>query len=374
VDARLSKCDLRDAQVADLPALLAIENQSFDSDRINRRSFRHFLSRGHARLRVLEADDTVIGYALLLFRNGLSLARLYSLAVLPAARGHGFAQQLLSDAEDCAREAQCAYLRLEVREDNLAAQRLYQQAGYRNFELVDDYYEDHATALRLEKRLQYPNPPSAAGARLEVPYYAQTTDFTCGPSALLMAMGAQSGETVLDQSHELAIWREATTIFMTSGHGGCGPHGLALAAWRRGHAVQMYLNLSDTLFARSVRSEQKRRVIELVQREFERELAATGVEQHDTVPNASEVLSLMGDGWVPLALISTWRIDRKKAPHWVTLSACDDQFVYLHDPDREQYGGADFAYLPVGHGEFAQLARFGGQGLRALVLVGPRRR
>lgn len=365
----MSGWHIRDASAADLPALLAIEAQSFDHDRLNRRSFRHFLSRGHARLRVLADDAGVQGYALTLFRNGISLARLYSLATLPAARGCGHAQRLLADAEDCAREAQCVYLRLEVREDNAAAQRLYRRAGYRRFELVDDYYEDHAPALRLEKRLSYPQPV----ARLPVPYYAQSTDFTCGPAALLMAMGAQAAETVLDQHQELAIWREATTIFMTSGHGGCGPHGLALAAWRRGHAVQMYLNRSDTLFARSVRSAQKRAVIELVQREFERELAETGVEQHDTVPNAGEILSLMGQGWVPLALISTWRIDRRKAPHWVTLSACDRQFVYLHDPDREQFGGEDFAYLPVGHAEFAQLARFGRQGLRALVLVGPKR-
>ena len=34
----------------------------------------------------------------------------------------------------------------------------------------------------------------------------------------------------LDRTLELRVWREATTIFMTSGHGGCGPDGLALAA------------------------------------------------------------------------------------------------------------------------------------------------
>jgi len=322
---------------------------------------------------VLCHDDTLCGYALTLFRRGLSLARLYSLAIADGQRGRGFARHLLADAEDCARRAGRAFLRLEVREDNRAAQALYRACGFRPFALCDDYYADHARALRMEKRLSYPHPVT----RRAVPYYAQSTDFTCGPAALMMAMAAQDASTALQQSHELAIWREATTIFMTSGHAGCGPHGLALAAWRRGHAVRLYLNRSDTLFARGVRSEQKRHVIALVQREFERALAQTGVEQIDAVPTAAEIPALIGAGWLPLALISTWRINREKAPHWVVLSACDSQFIYLHDPECRHHAGEDYAYLPVSHESFAQIARFGGatrgQSLRSLLLIGPRR-
>ena len=33
---------------------------------------------------------------------------------------------------------------------------------------------------------------------------------------------------------EMQLWREATTIFMAAGHGGCSGQGLALAATRRG--------------------------------------------------------------------------------------------------------------------------------------------
>ncbi|MCL1487420.1 MAG: peptidase C39 family protein [Marinobacter sp.] len=66
------------------------------------------------------------------------------------------------------------------------------------------------------------------------PYYPQTTEFTCGPAALIMAMAALNQQQSLTTLEELKIWREATTIFMLSGHGGCGPHGLALAAWHRG--------------------------------------------------------------------------------------------------------------------------------------------
>jgi hypothetical protein len=50
----------------------------------------------------------------------------------------------------------------------------------------------------------------------------------------MMAMKALDPAMELNRTLELRLWREATTIFMTSGHGGCGPYGLALSAYRRG--------------------------------------------------------------------------------------------------------------------------------------------
>jgi hypothetical protein len=44
-------------------------------------------------------------------------------------------------------------LRLEVREDNVRAIRLYEQNGYRRIGCEPDYYEDGMTALALRKDL-----------------------------------------------------------------------------------------------------------------------------------------------------------------------------------------------------------------------------
>ena len=78
-------------------------------------------------------------------------------------------------------------------------------------------------ALRYEKALAPRLKPSLA----RVPYYEQTLDFTCGSSALMMAMKSLDPSLRFSRTLELRLWREATTIFMTSGHGGCGPLGLA---------------------------------------------------------------------------------------------------------------------------------------------------
>ena len=92
----------------------------------------------------------------MLFHEGPSLARLYSIAIDPRARGIGLGQKLLEAAEQAARDNDRAYMRLEVRPDNRGAIALYERNGYRPFATVRDYYEDHSEALRFEKRIRNP--------------------------------------------------------------------------------------------------------------------------------------------------------------------------------------------------------------------------
>ncbi|RCI73494.1 N-acetyltransferase [Pseudomonas aeruginosa] len=94
---------LRPAGTDDLSALVELENRCFDYDRLSRRNFQWMLTRAHASLTVAEGDGGVLGYALVLFHEGTSLARLYSIAIDPRARGIGLGQKLLEAAEQAAR-------------------------------------------------------------------------------------------------------------------------------------------------------------------------------------------------------------------------------------------------------------------------------
>lgn len=356
----------RTATLEDLPALVALEEQCFTSDRLTPRSFQWMISRAHGQLLVAEQQAQVLGYALVLFHRGTSLARLYSLAIAESARGLGLGKRLLQRMEACALAHDCAYLRLEVRIDNPAAIALYERNGYRRFALIHDYYQDHADALRLEKRiLQHRETRS-----IRVPYYQQTTDFTCGPACLLMAMGALQPSRPLERREELQIWREATTVFMTSGHGGCSPQGLALAAWRRGFAVRLQVNSAGPLFLNGVRDEHKKDVMRLVHDEFCKELDASEVQQ--VLGGPLDLPGLLREGGQPLVLISSYRLTRSKAPHWVIVTDCDQDFVYLHDPDvdhSQHRQPMDCQHLPVSHGEFAKMCSFGSSKLRAAVIL-----
>ncbi|WP_018138968.1 MULTISPECIES: GNAT family N-acetyltransferase/peptidase C39 family protein [unclassified Thioalkalivibrio] len=365
---------IRPATLEDLEALVALEDAAFEIDRISRRQFRYLLTRGHAATLVAEGPggEGLLGYVMLLFSRGTSLARLYSIAVSARARGQGLGRRLVEAAEDAARQHGRTDLRLEVRRDNAASLALFRGLGYRDFGTIDDYYEDHMDALRLQKSLATGPDP----ALVRAPYYAQTLEFTCGPAALMMAMRAVDPALKLDRRLELRLWRDATTIFMTSGHGGCGPYGLALAAAHRGFEVELLVRDRGVAFGDSVRSAEKKEVMQLVQEDMVEELEQLGVPVVHGPVNVSQLEARFGEGGVPVVLISSVRLYAERFPHWVTVTGFDERFVYVHDPfvDVEQGERAvDSVNMPIARADFERMARYGRAGLQAAVIVGPRR-
>lgn len=142
----------RRATLRDLPALVELE-QHFPGDRLSRRKLRYLLLKARADLWVYEESDEVLGSAVVLYRQDSPGARLYSLIVHPATRGRGVAAALLDHAEQAALERGCTLMRLEVREDNQAAIRLYDKHGYQVAGRTANYYQDHSSAIRMRKVL-----------------------------------------------------------------------------------------------------------------------------------------------------------------------------------------------------------------------------
>ncbi len=360
---------LRAATLDDLDALVALENACFDMDRISRRSFRYLLTKGRTVTLLYETPQQgLLGYVMLFFHRGTSLARLYSIAVSHQARGTGVGKALVAAAEQSAIDHGCVSLRLEVRPDNQASLTLFDKLGYRQFGRHLDYYEDHMDALRFEKFLT-PNLPTTL---TKVPFYQQTLDFTCGPASMMMAMKALDDQLELNRNLELRLWRESTTIFMTSGHGGCGPYGLALSAYRRGYAVALYVNAPGALFLDSVRSEEKREVMRLVQEEFMQELQSLPVAINHQPLSLDDLMAALDQGAVAVILISSWRIYREKFPHWVVVTGYDEHFIYVHDPYVDYEKGksmTDCVNMPISQQAFVDMSRYGKSGLRAALLI-----
>lgn len=454
---RLRRADGRDAV-----HLAAFEREVFESDRISLRQFRYLLTRAHAETWMAESCDVatamtpdvafrvtqtpmgssesgkvvsgalasidrLAGYVTVLFSRGTAMARLYSIAVAPQARGSGLSAALVAVAERAALAHESVVLRLEIRPDNVASQRLFKRLGYREFGRYVDFYEDHSDALRLERRLVPARPyrrrcgqPLDTSAPLEadshhpddadrdreqgarrggtkgqtqggandegsgaasvdrrrmgrdIAFYAQTLDFTCGPASLMMAMHALGADVTFDRRLELRVWREATTIFMTSGLGGCGPYGLALAALRRGFDVRLRLRDDHIAFFDSVRSAEKKEVIRLVQEDMRAELEAAGVPILFERLTAQELANEVADGAVPVVLISSARIYGERFPHWVVVTDVDDHFIYVHDPFVDRDEGeteTDCMHLPIARREFDRMLRYGRAGLQAAVLL-----
>ncbi|ODT21137.1 MAG: GNAT family N-acetyltransferase [Kaistia sp. SCN 65-12] len=361
---------VRPAGIADLDGLVAIEALCFETDRIARRSFRKLVEAPTAAITVASLPDgAIVGYALLLFRAGTGMARLYSIAVHPGMRGGGIGAALMAEAEAVAFARDRFLLRLEVREDNAGGIRLYERLGYRRIGRYLDYYEDHTDALRFEKRLRGPAQSTA------VRYYEQTTDFTCGPCCVMMALGHFRPDYAMGPVEEIKLWRQATTVFMMAGLGGCDPHGLAVSAARNGLSASIHVSHAGSLFLDSVRDPEKRRVMALAQEDFRRQTVAFGIPiAHKPIPVA-EIRAALAEGALVIVLISAYRMFGKKVPHWILVVGDDGRHLFIHDPwveDRSRETHSDAANLPIPYADFEHMARWGREGLRAAVVLRPR--
>ncbi len=145
---------IRRATPTDLDALVALERASFTTDHLSPPQYRrHLRSDSAAVLAAIEASG-LLGKAVVFFRRGSDIARLYSIAVAHAARGRGLGEALLAAAERTARRRGAGRMRLEVRQDNASAIRLYERMGYQRFGAYAHFYEDGADAWRYEKGLR----------------------------------------------------------------------------------------------------------------------------------------------------------------------------------------------------------------------------
>jgi [ribosomal protein S18]-alanine N-acetyltransferase len=145
---------VRRAETSDLDDLVTLEDRTFDSDRMSREQYRRHLDSDSALVLVASANHrNFLGTAVLFFRRGSGVARLYSLATQPEARGKGVGTALVEATEAAARLRRCRALRLEVRTDNHSAIKLYERLGYRRIRALADYYQNGADGWRYEKLL-----------------------------------------------------------------------------------------------------------------------------------------------------------------------------------------------------------------------------
>jgi ribosomal protein S18 acetylase RimI-like enzyme len=144
---------IRHAAHGDLDALLALEEATFDSDRISRAQWRRHIGSDTASVFVGGAHGSVDAAAVVFYRRNTHGARLYSLAVGAHARGTGLGGALLARAEADARARGCTSMRLEVRTDNPSAIALYERRGYTPIARLPRFYEDGADGWRYMKVL-----------------------------------------------------------------------------------------------------------------------------------------------------------------------------------------------------------------------------
>jgi len=120
----------------DVPAVLAIERQAYAFPWTE--GIFHDCLRVGYRCRVLEQEGDILAYGISSIAAGES--HILNLCVQPSMRRQGLGRQLLDYLMDEAQRSQVEMMLLEVRISNAAAIGMYQQAGFNEIGLRQNYY------------------------------------------------------------------------------------------------------------------------------------------------------------------------------------------------------------------------------------------
>lgn len=141
---------VREAARADVPAVVALELESFPHDAwtVDYLTYAVDGEMPTTRLLVAEVDGVVVAHAIVSIV--FEVAELQRIGVTPGRRRQGIAGALLGGAVALASGEGAERMLLEVREENAGALAFYERAGFTEIDRRPRYYKDGATAIVME--------------------------------------------------------------------------------------------------------------------------------------------------------------------------------------------------------------------------------
>ncbi len=152
---------VRIARVADLPALMRIEEQCFGAERFSSETVKAFVVRNDAFVVIAEEDQNAVGSAMCML--SLGEGRIASVAVLPDHRNKGIGRMLLSRCEKVFMRHGLNRFSLEVDVQNDPAIALYTSKGYEINGMIQNFYGPGRDAYMMVK-----NPKTAMRVRVPI--------------------------------------------------------------------------------------------------------------------------------------------------------------------------------------------------------------
>ncbi len=144
---------IRPAKKKDFYDIASLEEICFKEENFNRKQLRYLLFKARSIVLVAFVESKLIGSIIVLLRNHISNARIYSLDVHPAYRRRGVASLLMDTALEILKEKGFKNITLEVGVNNKAAQNLYRSKGFIKDKILYNYYKNGDDALHLFRKL-----------------------------------------------------------------------------------------------------------------------------------------------------------------------------------------------------------------------------
>jgi hypothetical protein len=195
----------------------------------------------------------------------------------------------------------------------------------------------------------------------------QTSEFTCGPAALLTAIKSVDPAYSSYAEEEFAIWHEANSIFMGEGHPGCSCYGLARAAMQRGFEAKININLNGDvlLFSDWLGSSQVYAVHHWLENRFRSSFIAMSGQEDSSPLTFTHFVNQIVAGYVAVLLTSL--ADDRAEGHWIcVMRAGPSQLVYF-DP-YESITEASMLQ-PFSREQFERLVNYGKLMKRAAIYL-----
>jgi ribosomal-protein-alanine acetyltransferase len=127
--------------------------ECFEREAFSKQHIANLLSDYNCISLVAKTNGKIVGFIIGMIhieRNAL-VGHILTVDVSPSHRRRGIAQRLLQKLEEIFKEKGVKSCRLEVREDNIAALKLYQKLGYKKIGKLENYYGDaHGIYFRKE--------------------------------------------------------------------------------------------------------------------------------------------------------------------------------------------------------------------------------
>ncbi len=146
------KTIIRAAKKEDMDALLNLEEICFKEETFHREQLKYLLLKARS-IVLVAGDDGIIGSIIVLLRENIRSARIYSLNVHPAHRRRGMAGMLMDKAMGLLKEKGFNKITLEVGINNKPARNLYASKGFVMDKKLCNYYKNGDDALHLSRKL-----------------------------------------------------------------------------------------------------------------------------------------------------------------------------------------------------------------------------
>jgi len=171
--------------------------------------------------------------------------------------------------------------------------------------------------------------------RFNVPYYAQSSDFSCGPACVLMVMKHFEPKRAIHRDLEFEVWRQCNMI----GIKGADPYGLSVPLLDAGYEVRLLTERRRTVDI----DQWRRRLVRRFPRE-DVELSFFGMRQNRLRalkrglkvrfkrPAVKDIILGLGDDYAPIALVHMGVVHSLNIPHWVAVTDADEESVRFNDP------------------------------------------